>query len=63
MKKISTIVSCKQNRFDFWNSCKHLQNVVNVKPLLATMVLYFGCSKEQTPYLAYLYSAEKGYTM
>ena len=25
-QKFSTVIACKQNRFDFWNSCKGLQN-------------------------------------
>ena len=37
------VVVCKRNHFDFLNSCKPLQNIVNVN---ATMVLYVGCSKE-----------------
>ena len=34
MKKFSTVIACKWNRFDFWNSCKRLQNFVNVEALL-----------------------------
>ena len=34
MKKISTVIACKRNRFYFWNSCKRLQNFVNVEALL-----------------------------
>ena len=33
MKKISTVIACKRNRFYFWNSCKRLQNFVNVEAL------------------------------
>ena len=41
------IVACKRNQFDFFfNSCKPLQDIVNVEALYATMVLYVGCSKE-----------------
>ena len=32
--------------FRFFNSCKPLQNIVNVEALYAFMVLYVGCSKE-----------------
>ena len=31
MKKFSMEIACKQNCFDFWNSCKRLQNFVNVE--------------------------------
>ena len=34
MKKCSTVIACKRNLFDFWNSCKLLQNFVNVEALL-----------------------------
>ena len=34
MKKISTVIACKRNRFDFWNSCKRLHNFVNVEALV-----------------------------
>ena len=40
------VVAYKRNHFDFFNSCKPLQNIVNVEALYATMVLYVGCSKE-----------------
>ena len=30
MKKINLKVTCKQNRFSNWNSCKGLQNFVNM---------------------------------
>ena len=40
------VVACKRNHFEFLNSCKPLQNIVNVEALYATMVLYVGCSKE-----------------
>ena len=40
------VVACKRNHFDFFYSCKPLQNIVNVEALYATMVLYVGCSKE-----------------
>ena len=40
------VVACKRNHFDFFNSCKPLQNIVNVEALYATMVLYVGCLKE-----------------
>ena len=33
MKKCSTVIACKRNCFDFWNSCKRLQNFVNVEAL------------------------------
>ena len=36
MKKCSTVIACKRNRFDFWNSCKRLQNFVNVEALALT---------------------------
>ena len=36
MKKCSTVIACKRNRFDFWNSCKRLQNFVNVEALTAS---------------------------
>ena len=32
-EKISTVIACKRNRFDFWNSCKRLQKFVNVEAL------------------------------
>ena len=35
MKKFSTVIACKRNRFDFWNSWKRLQNFVNVEALPA----------------------------
>ena len=34
MKKFSTVIACKRNRFDFWKSCKRLQNFVNVEALV-----------------------------
>ena len=34
IKKIRTVIACKRNRFDFWNSCKRLQNFVNVEALV-----------------------------
>ena len=40
------VVACKQIHFDFLNSCKPLQNIVNVEALYATMVLHVVCSKE-----------------
>ena len=33
-EKISTVIECKQKRFDFWNSCKHLQSFVNIEALM-----------------------------
>ena len=42
----SCVVACKRNHLDFWNSCKPLQNIVNVESLYATMVLYFARTKE-----------------
>ena len=33
MKKISTLIACTRNRFDFWNLCKRVQNFVNVEAL------------------------------
>ena len=39
------VVACKRNHFVL-NSCKPLQNIVNVEDLYATMVVYVGCSKE-----------------
>ena len=33
MKKFGTVIACKRNHFDFWNSCKRLQNFVNVEAL------------------------------
>ena len=33
MIKFSTLIVCKRNRFDFWNSCKRLQNFVKVEAL------------------------------
>ena len=38
MKKIITLIACTRNRFDFWNSCKRLQNVVNVEALYDTLM-------------------------
>ena len=38
------VIVCKRNRFDFWNSCKRLQNFVNVEAL--TQRHMFGYSKE-----------------
>ena len=34
MKKINLEVTCKRNRFGYWNSCKRLPNFVNVAALL-----------------------------
>ena len=42
MKKISTVIACKRNRFDFWNSCKRLQNFVNVEALPRTGPTFVG---------------------
>ena len=42
------VVACKRNHFDFLNSCKPLQNIVNVEALYASMVLYVGCLKESS---------------
>ena len=36
-KKFSTVIAGKRNRFDFWNSCKRLQNFVNMEALLSSM--------------------------
>ena len=33
-EKISMVIACTRNRFDFWNSCKHLQNFVNVEAIV-----------------------------
>ena len=33
MEKISMLIACTRNRFDFWNSYKRLQNFVNVEAL------------------------------
>ena len=51
MKKIITLIACTRNRFDFWNSCKRLQNFVNVEALITHVyttktVLFFDL---QTP--------------
>ena len=35
-KKINLDVTCKRNRFGYWNSCKHLPNFVNVAALERT---------------------------
>ena len=43
MKKFSTVIACKRNRFDFWNSCKRLQNFANVEALVSTMVIVRLC--------------------
>ena len=47
MKRFSTVIACKRNRFDFWNSCKRLQNFVNVEALLVSQllshILFFLC--------------------
>ena len=40
MKKFSTVTACKRNGFDFWNSCKRLQNFVNVEALVLYRVKY-----------------------
>ena len=32
-KKINLEVTCKRNRFGYWNSCKRLPNFVNVAAL------------------------------
>ena len=40
MKKISTVIACKRNRFDFWNSCKRLQNFVNMEALPLLRIAY-----------------------
>ena len=37
-KKLNTVIACKRNRFDFWNSCKRLQNFVNVEALVLTQL-------------------------
>ena len=31
-RKFSTVIACKRNRFDFWKSCKRLQNFETWKP-------------------------------
>ena len=33
MKKINLEVTCKLNRFGYWNSCKRLPNFLNVAAL------------------------------
>ena len=33
MKKINLEVTCKRNRYGYWNSCKRLLNLVNVAAL------------------------------
>ena len=38
MKKISRLIACTRNHFDFWNSCEHLQNFVNVEAVLARKI-------------------------
>ena len=40
----------KWNRFDFWNSCKRLQNFVNVKALLLTFLEKRWASKRENLY-------------
>ena len=40
MKKIITLIACTRNRFDFWNSCKRLQNFVNVEALVVQQIGY-----------------------
>ena len=50
-EKFSTVIACKGNRFDFQNSCKHVQNFVNMEAILDTK-----CSHFIKPYKAkYLY--------
>ena len=44
--QIFCVVACKQNHFNFLNSCESLQNIANVESLYATIVLYVGYSKE-----------------
>ena len=44
--QICCVVACKQNHFNFLNSCESLQNIANVESLYATIVLYVGYSKE-----------------
>ena len=36
IKKINLEVTCKRNRFGYWNSCKRLPNFVDVAALLQT---------------------------
>ena len=43
MKKINLEVTCKRNRFGYWNSCKRLPNFVNV----AALVSYLPISSKQ----------------
>ena len=40
MKKFSTVIACKRNRFDFWKSCKRLQNFVNVEALTGYIKIF-----------------------
>ena len=36
MKKSNLEVTCKRDRFDYWNSCKRLPNSVNMAALDVT---------------------------
>ena len=38
MKKINLEVTCKEDCFSYWNSCKRLPNFVNVAALLITEI-------------------------
>ena len=43
MKKINLEIMCKQNRFDYWNSCKRLPNFVNVTALNTDIINLVKC--------------------
>ena len=45
MKKNSTVIMCKWNRFGFWNSCKSLQNFVNLEALVISRQKNVSASK------------------
>ena len=46
MKKINLEVTCKRDRFGYWNSCKRLPNFVNVAALLiGKKIFIILCSK------------------
>ena len=42
MKKINLEVTCKRNRFGYWNSCKPLPNFINVAALNTILYLIFN---------------------
>ena len=40
MINFSMVIACKQNHFDFWNSCKRLENFVNGETLHKPKIFY-----------------------